>query len=193
MEAKIIKALAGLNQGSFKPKKPITSSVVVNILNDIANNAYHKDNYFLKEEYQLLKHSNKDKDVIFRLNAVTELSETISVNLGGIVYDEPYFAVAAALNLGKNKLAMPVAKNYETYKVLASKTELGLQKKNFKPDFFTKVERFFNPKTYEPANAVFDIVNLEFSSLTKLQNKGSASFLYDNEVKFFELYHNPDF
>ena len=52
LEEKIVTALKGLNNGLLKPKKTINFDVVADILNNILNDVYNKDKYFLNEKYE---------------------------------------------------------------------------------------------------------------------------------------------
>lgn len=193
MEKTFVKALECLNQGQLKPKESITFNTAVNILNEILNKTYQKENYFLSETYEDIEQKSNIKELsVFRLCALTNISENVSVNIGGILYENPFFAVVAALNIN-NKLVLPIAKNYEIYKTLQQKTELGLKKTNFKPDFFEKALSFFNPENYDEVKPSFDFINISQENLKLLQKYGGASFSFKGQIKFFELYSNPIF
>ncbi|MGD9638813.1 MAG: hypothetical protein AB7U85_07115 [Alphaproteobacteria bacterium] len=198
LEEKIVKALQSLNGGEFKPKNKIGFNEAKDILNDILQGKYQKENYFLNEKYE---GSNKSQEQfstgdisVFRLCAVTKLGEGVSVNLGGIVYDEPFFAVLAALN-ANNKEVLPVAKNYDTYKALLKKAEMGLKKGVFQSDFLSKIQIFFKEGDFIDGKAepMFDVITIKKEQFEKLQAKGFASFSQNGSIKLFELYKNPDF
>lgn len=200
LEERVIQSLESLNGGLLKPKAEITFEVASNILNDILNNAYRKEKYFLNEKYEKTPAESKKEIAdhkeyqVFRICAVTPFSDTISINLGGIVYDDPAVAITVALNVNQNKSVLPIAKNYDTYKALLQKTEVSLKKANLKLDFFEKAKTFFKPSNFDyESKPQFDVITIKGEDLKRLYEKGCASFLHDDDVKFFEFYKNPDF
>lgn len=189
-------SLEGVNGGLFKPKKSIDFDIAKDILNDFLGGSYNKDKYFSNEECEKTDNLKKEEILdakeyqVFRLCAITPLLKTISSNIGGVIYDEPAFAVVAALNVSKNKIILPIAEDYNIYKILLRSTLKGLKKADFFPNSFQKAEMFFdsnNLVNYD-AKPIFDVISIKGEDLKRIQGKGRASFLFEDELRCFELY-----
>lgn len=165
---------------------------LVLLLNEVARGEYHPEKYFtagtgrggsvlpgppsLRED-QVYK--------VIRLNAETRRNRMVSVEAGGLIFEEPVWAILAAESLSPRhsaaKFALPRASDVTTLWKKIPEIAAAVRSGAYLPqDFFAPVEGYLGPKVE------FEVLEISGKDLAALRLKGVRSF--GIPPRYFELF-----
>lgn len=188
-------SLAGYDLNIALKTEPTPESILL-VLQDIVEGKYEPSKYFNSSnavqtscvsEVSPLPIDNAF--VLVRLNATTSRSQFISVPGGGILYEDPIWAILAAYAISMNSsTAVPIAKgNKELWKNL-SVLNKAIMDKTYKPqEFFGIIEGFISPDS----SPKFDLLVVESDKIQALRDRGMQSLMTKDGLRFFELFFTP--
>jgi len=130
-----------------------------------------------------------DDYTLISLNAATDWSEFVSVETGGLVFEDPFWAVFAAHALSlKESVALPLANNNdELWKKIENVTE-AVKQGTYQPSQFLGKTTDFVPPNSAPA---FELITINSTKLSALRERGMQSFIAKTNLKFYELFQKP--
>ena len=159
-------------------KHPAPDSMV-RTLNEIARGLYRPARYFSPGEARHhFAHEQRElvpteQYTVVLLNASTSVTDFASVDTGGILFEDPAWAIFAAEGLSHQPgLAIPLATNHAELAKRLALLESAVKSKHYKAhDFFGPVTRFQNPPV-----ASFSFLQITGAQLDALRKEGIATF-----------------
>ena len=159
-------------------RKPVQESIA-RTLNEIARGLYRPDRHFAQgrarpplaqERRELVAAENY---TVILLNASTAESDFASVQTGGVLFEDPAWAVFAAEGSAQGRmLGVPLAADDAELSARLPHLETAIREKKYAPEkFFAPVTGFVNPPV-----ASFSLVQVTGSQLTALRKQGIQSF-----------------
>ena len=123
--------------------------------------------------------------VLLRLNAGTKASEFVSTDAGGILYEDPFWAVAAAASIARReKFCLPLADSNRSLWKRSAEASAALAAKTYRANkFLGAIENFL-----DDGKPVFSVVTLKGKVISALRQRGLASTFHDGSLTLFELY-----
>jgi hypothetical protein len=172
--------------------RPTPESLVL-ALNEIAHGLYRPDQYFsgggtrlsfLLQRNELV--ATKSYTVIL-LNATTPESDFASVNTGGVIFEDPAWAVFAAECIGQRKmLGVPTAKSDDELWNRLPRLEEAVSGNTYSPgNFFSPITGFV-----DSSGPSFQLMEINGTQLTALRTRGIQSFGKPTP-KFYVLFRPP--
>jgi hypothetical protein len=173
-------------------RKPTTESVVVT-LNEIAHGLYRPDQHFAQAGVRIPFRLERkelvpaDRYVVIVLNATTPESDFASVAAGGVIFEDPAWAVFAAESIAQGRMrAVPLAANDKELWQRLPELERAVQQSTYSP------ENFFSPVTgfTSPSGPEFGLLEINGAQLLALRTRGIQSF-GNPTPEFYELFKPP--
>jgi hypothetical protein len=161
------------------PLQPAAPESIVRTLNEIARGLYRPSRHFgegtaappLRVERKELVATGSYTVIV--LNATTPQSDFVSVENGGILFEDPAWAVFAAEGLAQGRmLAVPIAASEAELGARLPRLETLVRASKYAPEeFFAPVTGFANPPV--PS---FSLMQVTGAQLTALRGRGIQSF-----------------
>ncbi len=181
-----------------KPRTEPTPEVLVQILNKVICGKYARSDsdYFAagpSAQFTVLSKppplAEGARYALISLNATTARSEFISVRTGGIVFEDPVWAVLAAHALSRKlAVALPIAKtNDELWEKLSVVAKAVRERKYVPQDFLGATTAFVPPDT----SPKFELIDVDADKVALLRSRGMQSLRVTATPKFFELFVPP--
>jgi len=181
---------------NIAPKTEPTPETLVLVLQDIVEGKYEPSKYFKSSNAAQICFVSEvptlladNLFVLVHLNVSTARSQFISVPDGGILYEDPIWAILAAHAISmKSSAALPIAKgNQELWKNL-SVLKKAIMEKTYKPqEFFGSVKEFIP----SDSSAKFELLVVESDKIQALRDRGTQSLMAKDGLRFFELFLTP--
>jgi hypothetical protein len=193
-----ISALVLLNlmlgqSAATSPIHKLSPDAVVRTLNEIAHGVYSPSRHFhsgeprhpFRMERQELVATEMYTVVV--LNSTTHASDFVSVSTGGVIFEDPAWAVFAAEGIAQGrKLAVPLAaKDQDLWERRARIEEAVIASRYSTADFFGPITGFVDPPT--PS---FRLLQVTGAELAALRARGIQSF-GKPAPKFYVLFQPP--
>ena len=173
------------------PQTPINPSVVVEILQEVIAGSYQSDKYFIVGEKSSLELIFQPPKIVpsriynlLSLNTETARSRLVSVDTGGVAFEDPFRAIFAAQAIAqKLELALPLAKDNMDLWKKNQDLEIAIRQKKYKAESFFGSIDGFSPLGSFPQ---FSLITIESDQLESLRKRGMQSFM--RPPRFFELF-----
>jgi len=173
-------------------EKPTPESLVLT-LNEIANNSYRPGKHFSvggpRTPFRLKRNElvATDKYPVIVLNARTAESDFVSVDSGGVIFEDPAWAVFAAECLSKKQmLGVPLARTEGELWDQLPRLESSVQKSTYAPShFFSPITGFIGD-----SGPIFTLMEVDGAQLTALRARGVQSF-GKPKPRFYILFKPP--
>lgn len=179
------------------PKGEPTPDTLLQVLRDVAGGRYQPDNYVSVNpggapRFALLPQPPAlvpgTEYLLIGLNALTARGQFVSVRTGGIVFEEPIWAMLAAHAVSTTsnpRLALPKAKDHEQlWKNLALVVN-AVRQGTYRPqDFFAPVVGFVPPAVAPE----FTLLSVAADQLLSLRIRGAQALKVTTPPRFFELF-----
>ena len=174
----LLNLMLGQTTATTPIQKPSPESIV-RTLNEIAHGLYRPSRHFTNGGPRLSFHLERKELVatesytVIVLNATTPESEFVSVNTGGVIFEDPAWAVFAAEGVAQGKMfGVPIAGTDAELWSRLPQLEKAVQESKYTPsDFFSPITGFTNPST--PS---FSLLQVSGAELTALRTRGIQSF-----------------
>jgi hypothetical protein len=177
------------------PKVNMTYETFVQVLQELATGIYNPSNYFT---FTQLKHyplttepprlKTETKYVLVALNGLTTTGEFVSISTGGIIFEEPFWAILASNAIYKTQnpqFALPKARNNEELWNNISDVADRIKHEAFHyQDFFEPIQGFISPATVPR----FELLYVNSEQLMALRTDGAQAIGTTTEPKFYELF-----
>jgi hypothetical protein len=178
------------------PKTEPTPETLVFVLQDIVEGKYEPSKYFKSSNAAQTSFVSeapplppKNLFALIHLNASTARSQFVSVPDGGILYEDPIWAILAAHAISMNtSVAVPIAQgNQELWKNLPL-LKKAVMEKTYKPqEFFGSINGFIP----SGSSAKFGLLVVESDKIQALRERGVQSLMAQDGLRFFELFLTP--
>jgi len=177
---------------STEPYRETPPESVVRTLNEIAVGAYKPTEHFLEGAQRSPLRLQQKECVptelytVIVLNARSSRSDFLSVNLGGVIFEDPVWAVFAAMNISKKQMfALPLAGSDNALWQHVPDLEAAARASKYDP------AHFFAPATgfSAPGVARFSLMQISGAQLDGLRKFGARTF--GSPPLFYELYAKP--
>ena len=181
---------------AVKFKSPPAPETLIQLLQDVAGGRYEPAKYFEPGPKPGLTLTTGlpavaiDKTyLLIGLNVATPRSQLVSIDAGGVVFEEPVWAILAAHALSgkgpEEKVAIPKAASpldlWKNIRVAAEAIQAG----TYKPSqFFAPVEGFIAPA----AGPKFELYAVEAAKVELLRWKSAQALRVSVPPKYFEMY-----
>lgn len=181
---------------SVTPKTEPTLNTLIHVLQEVAKGIYVPSKYFKPGPALRLSLITKSPSLapgaryaLVGLNASTARSQLVSVTTGGVVFEDPLWAILAAHAISKNlSVAIPIAKdNNELWKNVQLVAEAVMQG-IYKPQHFLGGIEGFIPPGFSPQ---FALLFVNSDQVAPLRDRGVQSLKVTVPPKFFELFQFP--
>ncbi|MGH9632163.1 MAG: hypothetical protein ACRD7E_27985 [Bryobacteraceae bacterium] len=178
------------------PKIQPTPKAFVQMLGEIAAGAYDPAKYFKGASPQrpalILEPPSLPEEGQFAaiaLNAATETGDFVSVPAGGIVFEDPIWAILAAHAASrKASVALPRAQsNEELWRRVGAAARAVMERKYEPGDFLGPIQGFL-PAGSDPR---FSVLTVDAAELATLRERGLRSIPISGQATLFELYQPP--
>lgn len=127
--------------------------------------------------------------VLIALNARTPSSQQFSIAEGGVIFEDPIWAVLAAHALFQNeKLALPLASGHEELWKRTKEAQVAIMRGAYKPEQFLGPIAGFVAQTTSPK---FEIVTVSGEQILALRQRGLQALKVSTPPKLFQLYQPP--
>jgi hypothetical protein len=178
------------------PKSPPTPAVLVQLLQDVTSGKYDPAKYFGKGPLPPLAVAQEPPVVdaqgtyeVVTLNAVTARNTKVSVTSGGVLFEEPVWAILAAYAVSPYhhglRVALPMAPNTAALWVNIEKISGAIRTGEYKPEhFFGPIDGFI-PPAGQPS---FELASVPGAKLLELRARGFQTMPIAGRPKYFELF-----
>lgn len=178
------------------PKEQPTLEQLTTILRDIATNRYQPSVYFKpgpKPQLSLISKapelSSGKNYTLIGLNALTARGEFVSVANGGVVFEDPFWAILGAHAVGSSTsptVGIPRAKdNNDLWRRTLVVKEV--QPSSYQPQsFFGPIKGLIPPAT----SPNFELLSVDYDQIAALRSRGMQSLRVSDSLRFFELFDN---
>jgi len=181
--------------GEPRPLAALDAGFVQRVLQSLASGGYSPHSQFSSGTDQIhalaAKMPELRRDSIYTcivLNARSARSDLISVENGGVLFEDPFWAVVAAYAVsGKPPLAIPRAKSAEEMWAGAGALYAGLLKRRDAEIPLARAVGFIGA----PETAAFRLAGVRGEKLEALRNRGMQSFEIDGAVRFYDFFLPP--
>jgi hypothetical protein len=172
---------------------PTTPDSLILTLNAIAHGRYQPNQFFSIGRPRVSFHLISEEVVatktytVIVLNARTAESDFVSVDTGGVIFEDPAWAVFAAQCIAKKQmLAVPKAVSNKELLTKLSDLEKAVQHANYVPsNFFAPITGFINS-----TDPQFTLLQIDGRQLAALRSEGIQSFGKD-KPRFYVLFQPP--
>ena len=180
----------------IKPRQPPTADILVEMLNKIVGGQYVPANYFAEGgSLQPAVHTAPPQIAegarysLISLNAETTRSEFTSTQTGGIIFEDPVWAVLAAQALATKRLVgVPLAQDNDHLWKNVARAAADIEGRAYQPEHFLAPVVGFIPPA---ASWRFDLVTVESEQLLALRKRGTQALRVAVPPRFFELFQPP--
>lgn len=188
----LINALLG-NAGSA-PQRPATPESILETLQQIARGKYRPQPSSATAggggrglELRAPDLNPSAEYLVLVLNAATETGNFVSVDTGGILFEDPAWALLAAHAVSlKPPLGVPIADSDADLRERLGKIQSAIRSGKYVPtDFFGATLGVVPPAT-EPE---FRLMQITAGQLTAIRERGIQSF--GKPLRFYELFERP--
>jgi hypothetical protein len=188
----LLNILIGHATATAPIEKPAPESLALT-LNEIAHNSYRPDQHFSvggpRVPFRLKRKElvATDNYTVVVLNARTAEIDFVSVDSGGVIFEDPAWAVFAAECLAqKQMLGVPLARTETELWEQLPRLENSVMRSTYIPS------HFFSPITgfIDPSGPSFSLLEVTGAQLTALRARGVQSF-GKPKPKFYILFKPP--
>ena len=185
---------------TFLPLQDITPDILLQNLNELATGRYRPAKSCADEFDCLPARSTVPPEVdpdrnyqLIGLNALTKRGRFVSVPAGGVVFEDPLWALLAAHALGCAHLQVAIPKandNEDLWRKTDALVE-AIATDNYQASaFFAAILGYLHP-----SNAPrFELLTIRGNNLIALRTRGSQSFTVNKGLRFTELFaSSPSF
>lgn len=182
---------------AVSPKGDPTPETLLQILRDVAGGSYQPTNYFSVNpggapRFSLFPQAPAlapgTDYLLISLNALTARGQFVSARTGGIVFEEPMWAILAAhaiSTMNNPRLALPKANDHEQlWKNLALAVN-AVRQGTYKPQDFFGPTAGFVPPAMAPE---FALLSVAADQLLSLRTRGAQALKVTTPPTFFELF-----
>lgn len=175
------------------PRTAPTPNGFTQILREIAKGTYKAAQYFDAGAGSTPAPTSRppqltpgNRYVLFTLNALTDTGSFVSVDAGGLIYEDPFWAILAAHGISSQpRLALPrAADNDELWRNVPAAAE-AVSRGDYKPKMFLEPIKGFIPNNARPE---FGLITLEAGQLDALRGEGLQTLAVTAPPKLYELY-----
>jgi hypothetical protein len=189
------------------PRAGFTPEEAVKVLNEIVDGKYRPQDHFVHNETQspgmttsAPRIDPQSEYLVFRLNLVTSMAYKISGNTGGVVFEDPFWAVYAAYSawftqrkdvtgrLERPWVGIPLASDNQQLWKNAPIAYAAVEHGNYKPEQFLSAAKGFLPPSNRPN---FDLMTLPAETIEALRAHGKLTISHDGSALLVELYDVP--
>ena len=181
---------------NIAPKTEPTPETLVLVLQDIVEGKYEPSTYFKSSSAAqtcfVSDAPTLPADNLFalvHLNAFTARSQFISIPDGGILYEDPIWAILSAYAISMESSAvLPIAKENQELWTNISILKKAIMEKTYKPqEFFGSIKGFIPADS----SAKFELLVVEPDKIQALRDRGMQSLVGKDGLRFFELFLTP--
>jgi len=182
---------------AIAPKSDLTPETLLQVLRDVAGGVYQPAHYFSVNpdgapRFALLPQPPSlapgTDYLLISLNALTARGQFVSTRTGGIVFEEPIWAILAAhalSTMNNPRLALPKAKDHEQLWKNMALAVNAVRQGTYKPqDFFAPIAGFVPPATAPE----FALLTVTADQLLSLRIRGAQALKVTAPPTFFELF-----
>lgn len=175
------------------PIEKQTPESLVLTLNEIAHNSYRPNRHFgngsLRVAFRLKRDElvATDKYTVILLNARTPESDFVSVDSGGVIFEDPAWAVFAAECIAQGRmLGVPLARSESELWEQLPRLEASVQRSNYLPNhYFAPITGFVGS-----SGPAFSLLEVDGAQLKALRARGIQSF-GTPKPRFYILFKPP--
>jgi hypothetical protein len=173
-------------------KPEVTPQQIVEIIQEVAHGTYVPEKYFRigpAPQPILLHHPPPLHDgveyTLLTLNAVTPVHKFVSVQAGGVAYEDPFWAILAAHAIAQHtRVALPLAEDNDELWKNVEITGSAILHGNYDPyRFFGAIEDFSS----EPQ---FGLISVSTQLLRALRKSGMQALPIASLPLFFQLFES---
>ena len=180
------------------PKKPLVFKDMLAILQELATRSYDPAKYFVggAAVVQALARSAPSVDEaknyqLISLNALTIAGSRVSLTTGGLVFEDPFWAITAAYGASLaegDKRCLPKAKDNKDLWLRSADFCEAIVKAGFHAEeYLERIEGFIS-RSKEPE---FELVLVSGPKLNALRGRGSQALECGGKLRFYQLFEAP--